>query len=247
MVLFFLVPARSAPTIKNLLPLNHTSVKIIWMIENNINEVDCVTIQYMYVGPCNCLDQMMCPRNQLNETASASYSIISDLQEHSTYLFKITAYNPAGPSASNEMNVTTLSAGNCLLMYIVKILFDFFYSAPSGAPESLNITASNLTSITISWDKVQCSERNSDITGYIIKYNGRSTTTTASTTQFTASQLFPSSTYTFQIAAMSSNETGPFTNTTGSTSKPQGSTKLIIDSVRILNIFRSQFTAEWRA
>jgi hypothetical protein len=111
----------------------------------------------------------------------------------------------------------------------------------------LNITASNLTSITISWDEVQCIDRNGDITGYIIEYNGNSTTTMASTTQFTASQLFPNSTYTFQIAAMSSNETGPFNIITGSTSKPQGSTKLIIDSVRILNIFRSQFTAEWRA
>jgi hypothetical protein len=126
----FLVPAPSAPTIKNLLPLNHTSVKIIWMIENDINEGDYVTIQYMYAGPCDCPDQTMCPRNQLNETASANYSIISDLQEYSTYLFKIIAHNPAGPSASNEMNVTTLSAGNCLLMYIVKTHFDFFIQLP---------------------------------------------------------------------------------------------------------------------
>jgi hypothetical protein len=221
----FLVPAPSAPTIKNLLPLNHTSVKIIWMIENNINEGDYVTIQYMYAGPCNFPDQTMCTQNQLNETSSANYSIISDLQEHSTYLFKITAYNSAGPSASNERNVTTLSAGNCLLMYIVKTRFDFFYSAPSGAPESLNITASNLTSITITWDEVQCINRNSDITGYVIKFNGRSNTTNMR--QFIASGLFPSTTYTFQIAAMSSNGTGqPFGSINASTSSPKGNCSL---------------------
>ena len=89
------------------------------MIEN---EVDYVTIQYTYAGPCNCSDQVMCQWNQLNETATANYSVISDLQEYSTYLFKITAYNPAGPSGSNEKNVTTLSAGKRLMMNVVKAL-----------------------------------------------------------------------------------------------------------------------------
>ena len=88
------------------------------MIENDIKEVDYVTIQYMYAGPCNCPDQVMCQWNQLNETATANYSIISDLQEYSTYLFKITAYNPAGPSGSNEINVTTLSTSKCLIMNV---------------------------------------------------------------------------------------------------------------------------------
>ena len=94
------------------------------MIENDINKVDYVTIQYMYAGPCSCPDQVMCQWNQLNETVtqSANYSIISDLQEYSTYLFKITAYNPAGPSGSNGKNVTTLSAGKHLMMNVVKAL-----------------------------------------------------------------------------------------------------------------------------
>ena len=88
------------------------------MIENDINKVDNVTIQYMYVGPCNCPDQVMCQWSQLNKMATANYSIISDLQEHSRYLFKITAYNPAGHNTSNEKNVTTFSAGKCLMMNV---------------------------------------------------------------------------------------------------------------------------------
>jgi hypothetical protein len=128
-VLSFLVPAPSAPTIKNLLSLDPTSVKIVWMIENNIHEVDYVTIQYIYAGPCNCTE-MMCQWILLNKTAADNNSTISHLQEYSTYLFQITAHNPAGPSASNEMNVTTLSAGNCLLLYIVKTRFDIFTQLP---------------------------------------------------------------------------------------------------------------------
>ena len=118
----------------------------------------------------------------------------------------------------------------------------------------MNITATNLMSITITWDEVQCIDRNSDITEYMIKFNGR--IATSNTSQFIASRLFPSTTYTFQIAAKSINGTGPFNNITDSTSQPQGSIKHvncynyllgIVDNVKILYIFRSQLIAKWRA
>ena len=86
----------------------------------------------------------------------------------------------------------------------------------------MDITTPNLTSITIIWDEVKCTDRNSDNIKYIIKYDG--TNATSNTHQFTASRLLPSTTYTFQIAAMNSNGTGPFDNITGSTSKPEGGT-----------------------
>ena len=112
-VLIFLVQPPSAPNIKSLLPLNSTSVEIAWTINNDMDVVDYVTIEYMYAGPCNCPDQEMCQWSQFNETATANYSIISNLQEYSRYLFKITAYNQAGSNPPNETNVTTLPAGKC--------------------------------------------------------------------------------------------------------------------------------------
>ena len=87
----------------------------------------------------------------------------------------------------------------------------------------MNITATDLTSITVTWDEVQCIERNSDITEYMIKFN--EINEISRTRQFIASRLFPSTTYTFQIAAMSSDGTGPFNNITGSTTQPQGNVK----------------------
>ena len=87
-------------------------------------------------------------------------------------------------------------------------------------PESLNITTSNLTSITINWNEVECIDRNSDITGYMIRFNG--TNANSNTSQFTVSQLFPSTTYKFQVAAVSINGSGPFNNVTGSTTTPDG-------------------------
>jgi hypothetical protein len=83
--------------------------------------------------------------------------------------------------------------------------------------------ASNLTSITINWDEVQCIDRNNDITGYVIKFNGRNTTVTTNTHQFIASQLFPSTTYMFQIAAINSNGTGDFGSiNAATTTSPEG-------------------------
>lgn len=77
-----------------------------------------------------------------------------------------------------------------------------------------------MTSITITWDEVQCIERNSDITEYVIIFNEINDTSNAR--QFTASQLFPSTSYTFQIAAMSSDGIGPFESINASTSPPEG-------------------------
>ena len=102
----YVVSAPSAPVIESLQPLSPTSVEIVWMAGQETDMVDYVTIEYMYIGPCNCSDLQpdMCQWSGINNT-----STISNLQEHSRYLFKVTANNPAGLSSSAKMNVTTLS------------------------------------------------------------------------------------------------------------------------------------------
>ena len=183
--------------------------------------VDSVTIQYKYVGPCECPDNIDFCEWKFS-TSTSHMSIITGLEEYSEYLFKIVASNLAGDSAPMEMNVTTSSSGKHVKIiksaFVMQLNF-LFNLAPDGVPESLNITAFNLTSITITWDEVKCINRNSNITGYMIKYNGTNAAT--STHQFIASQLFPSTNYIFQIAAMSSHGIGPYSNiTTASTSSP---------------------------
>lgn len=86
-------------------------MQIVWMKGHNTDIVDNVTLEYMYIGPCNCSDQpSLCQRKTLNfGELTNSTTNISNLQEHSKYLFKITASNPAG-SHSTVMNVTTLSS-----------------------------------------------------------------------------------------------------------------------------------------
>ena len=88
----------------------------------------------------------------------------------------------------------------------------------------------NPSSITVQWDCVDCIDRNSEITGYTVRYQNGGTTvmesvlgTSASDTVFTASGLIPRTSYTFEVAAVSNEGTGPFsTDTTVETAVPEG-------------------------
>ena len=87
--------------------------------------------------------------------------------------------------------------------------------APSGAPENVREVEVTSTSISIQWDQVPCIEQNSDITGYIVRYSNSTGETQMATGQmFTASGLTPSTTYSFQVAAVNSDdEVGPYSST----------------------------------
>ena len=75
------------------------------------------------------------------------------------------------------------------------------------------------SSITVQWGRVSCIDRNSEITGYTVRYGQTGSTTTVmesvsgtsdSDRMFTASGLIPRTNYTFAVAAVSSEGTGPF-------------------------------------
>ena len=77
------------------------------------------------------------------------------------------------------------------------------------------------SSITVQWGRVSCIERNSEITGYTVRYGQTGSTTTVmesvsgiSDRMFTASGLIPCTNYTFEMAAVSSEGTGPFSTGT---------------------------------
>ena len=87
------------------------------------------------------------------------------------------------------------------------------------------------SSITVQWGRVSCIDRNSEITGYTVRYGQTGSTTTVmesvsgtsdSDRMFTASGLIALTNYTFEVAAVSSDGTGPFS--TGTVVKTSGST-----------------------
>ena len=112
-------------------------------------------------------------------------------------------------------------------------MFHTMYAAPSGPPQSVMTSSVTSSSITVQWGRVRCIDRNSEITGYTVRYGQTGSTTMAnesvsgvSDRMFTASGLIPRTSYTFEVAAVSSEGTGPFsTGTTVETAVPEGKRK----------------------
>ena len=81
-------------------------------------------------------------------------------------------------------------------------------AAPSGIPDSISFNDVNLTSITIQWTELPCSDRNGEITGYTVEYSSTTplhtntvTVSGSSTTRLVVVGLLPRTNYTFSVRA----------------------------------------------
>ena len=88
--------------------------------------------------------------------------------------------------------------------------------APSAAPNSVSVSEVTSSSITVRWWTVPCIHRNGDITGYRIRAmtsgeNDRSETVD-DVREATISGLTPSTEYTVSVAAVNSQDTGPYSD-----------------------------------
>jgi hypothetical protein len=111
-------------------------------------------------------------------------------------------------------------------------MLSFFHTAPTGAPQAFVASSVFSTNITMQWQRVICSERNSNITYYLLQYSqGRDgikemevLETDENDGVYTAVlvRLQPLSEYTFTIAAVNSGrQKGPNTTITVTTSAPE--------------------------
>ena len=90
------------------------------------------------------------------------------------------------------------------------------YLAPTASP--LNVTPiTTSTSVMVTWDAIECIERNGFISGYVVEFqeqDGDMIPGEVVGQNFTASKLTPATRYTFRVAGINSNGTGPFTTAT---------------------------------
>ena len=92
--------------------------------------------------------------------------------------------------------------------------------APTRPP--LNVTPSTTSrSVTLSWSTIECIEQNGEITNYTVVFQKQGTQAVihgevnVMDRTFTASGLTPHTNYTFRVAGVNSNGTGPYTNISG--------------------------------
>ena len=92
--------------------------------------------------------------------------------------------------------------------------------APSGSPESVSFASITLTSITVQWTEVPCSDRNGEITGYTVEYSSTNTIilSGSSSRELVVSGLLPHTSYTFSVRA----ERGTHYTSATTLTSPQG-------------------------
>jgi len=104
----------------------------------------------------------------------------------------------------------------------LSVWFLVLITAPSSAPQSLRSTERGETSITVQWDAVVCIDRNSVITGYMLRYGEASSDqreeemipgTGDEGGMYTITGLTPYTDYSIEVAAFSGSGTGPFATT----------------------------------
>ena len=90
-------------------------------------------------------------------------------------------------------------------LYVVQTLIS---AAPSGIPGSILFSDVNLTSITIHWTELPCSDRNGEITGYTVEcssttppHSNTVNVSGSSTTRLVVGGLLPRTNYTFSVRA----------------------------------------------
>ena len=173
------------------------------------------TLTLDYRGECT--DPV--PTVRVDDVSTTQY-MFSGLEQLSDYQLTITASNQAGDSPPGTLTATTLP------------------TAPSNPVQNLMVSSSNSTSITIQWDRVECIERNSNITGYEVSYGVGTTFSTSrdifgtDMRNFTASNLIPRTQYIFGVVPVSVSGNGRSRTVTqmtdSSTSEFVGSVSMVI-------------------
>ena len=96
------------------------------------------------------------------------------------------------------------------------------YTVPSAAPDMVNASSANSSSININWGKVPCQHRNGEITGYVVVYRKVLSSGSGERRQTqegmvmvngqtaTINNLDPLTEYSVMVAAVNSAGTGVF-------------------------------------
>ena len=195
-----------------------TTIALSWTQSGS--SVDSYTVSYTYTIR-RCGSGPVSESEEISAGNARSFTL-TGLEEDSDYTITLTAISAAGRLPSNQISTTTATAGSYLYACIPVSLV--YYTDPSGSPESVSFGTVTLTSITVQWTEVPCSDRNGEITGYTVEYSSTTPPTTntmsgSSSRELVVGGLLPRTSYTFTVMA----EGGPrSTSVTTFTSTPTG-------------------------
>ena len=173
-----------------------------------------MTVTWEMLNPCRSESENKLYKEVSNKT---SYTI-EDLDEGSEYNISVNVSNRAG-NGIGHTTVYTVETGNEINPFTLHCYYFCFILVPSAAPSGVSAVA-GVFNITLRWEQVECAHRNGNITEYEVylwrEGTGVSNFTTNKTI-FTFTELLPSITYTFGVAAVNGAGIGVYKNMTATT------------------------------
>ena len=170
-----------------------------------------MTVTWEILNPCRSESENKLYKEVSNKT---SYTI-RDLDEGSEYNISVNVSNRAG-NGIGHTTVYTAEAGNEINPFTLHCYHFCFILVPSAPPSGVSADA-GVFNITLTWGEVECAHRNGNITEYeVYLWRGVSNFTTNKTI-FTFTELLPSITYTFGVAAVNGAGIGVYKNMTATT------------------------------
>ena len=145
---------------------------------------------------------------------------ITELEGDSTYTLTLTALTTNGSIIThNNVTVRTNKRGERKVLGVCYNNWDSSISpAPSAPPSLVAVTYVTSFSITVKWSKVNCGDRNGNITGYWLRYsevgndNQQTNTTGAENYEITIINLMLATNYSIQVAAVNNAGTGIYSD-----------------------------------
>ena len=162
-----------------------------------------------------------CPElSSVNDTVSiaphqsiTTYSYtLRGLYSGMNYTITVRAGNVLGGSDSLLTNGATISIAGIAVIF--KCFISFFSIAPSGWPNSLQVLFVNSPANNLTWNEVNCSQRNGLITGYTVIISNSSIIYNLNSTEryIILNDLVFGTVYNISVAAVNSVGRGPFSD-----------------------------------
>ena len=205
--------APSTPTVTAAVSQSPTSLNLNWtQPEGEI--IDSFEIVFSYQGPCDSFTHT----STITADGTTRQYTLTGLQEFSTYTVNITAANDGGRSAVTSHNVTTRADGRSYFSITAGTsLIILSFLDPNAAPQAVTASVTGPTTVFVSWERVNCIDRNSAITSFTVYYGpvgGTAVNASVSGTNhlaYTAVDLPPFTNYSIEVAAVNSDGgVGPF-------------------------------------
>ena len=107
-----------------------------------------------------------------------------------------------------------------------------YFAVPTGAPHDV-VPSTNSRSVSVSWNTIECIERNGEITNYTVVFQEQGGAmipgeVNVMNRTFTASGLTPHTNYIFSVAGVNINGTGPFSDVTVVTTDEDSEPKIMM-------------------